>query len=64
MYIGEIMPFPDIHDSVFVSKETINGVPCNYFLHEEHDVRVHIYLDASSYAPVRLVQVGSGPTFI
>ena len=51
------MPFPDIHDSVYVSKETINGVPCSYFLHEDHNVRVHIYLDALSYAPVRLIQV-------
>lgn len=55
-YLGEIMPFPDIHGAVFVGKETINGVACNYFLHEEHDIRVHMYLDASTYAPVRLIQ--------
>ena len=55
-YLGEVMPFPDIHGAVFVKKETVNGILCNYFLHEEHDIRVHMWLDDESYAPVRLLQ--------
>jgi hypothetical protein len=54
-YLGEVMPFPDIPDSRFVKEEVINGVDCNYFLHEDFETRVHIYLDSRTGAPVRLL---------
>ncbi len=55
-YLGELMPYPDIPGSTYVSHEVINGIDCLYFLHEEHDIRVHIYLSADTHAPVRLLQ--------
>jgi hypothetical protein len=55
-YMGELMPFPDIPEAVYKYDETVNGSECNYFLYEEYDTRVHIYMDASTGAPVKLVQ--------
>jgi hypothetical protein len=56
-YLGEVMPFPDISQASFVSVEEVEGVQCNYYLHEDYDVRIHIYIDLTG-APVRLVQEG------
>jgi hypothetical protein len=57
-FLGELMPFPlfPVGTRLIRSDEVIDGVPCHYFLFEEHDTRVHIYLDAVTGAPVRLLQ--------
>lgn len=55
-WLGELMPFPDIPDATFKSTEVKNGVQCNYFVVEEYDTLVHIYMDVKTDAPVQLVQ--------
>lgn len=55
-YLGELMPFPDLPDSKFIKQEMVNGILCNYFLHEDYDTRIHIYMEVASGAPYRLVQ--------
>jgi hypothetical protein len=55
-YMGELMPFPDIPDAAYKSVEAVNGINCHYFLYEEFDTRVHVYMDAQTGAPVKLVQ--------
>ena len=54
-YLGELMPFPDIPNTIYVKQELINGAKCNYFLYEEFETRVHIYLTEEG-SPVRLIQ--------
>lgn len=53
-YLGEEMPAPEIRDFVFAGESVVNGIKCNYFLHEDFDSRVHIYVAADSGAPVQL----------
>lgn len=53
-YLGETMPAPDINDFVYAGEAMVNDVKCNYFLHEDFDSRVHIYMDADTGAPVQL----------
>lgn len=55
-YLGETMPAPKIQDAKFVKVDTVDGIECNYFLHEEFDIRLHIYLATLDNAPVMLVQ--------
>lgn len=55
-YLGEVMPFPDIPDAEFEGTESIEGVPCNHYIHEDYDTRVHIYMAVDNGSPVRLVQ--------
>ena len=55
-YLGEIMPYPSIPTSKFIRVETVNGKECNYFLHEDYDTRIHIYMDSKTGAPHRLIQ--------
>jgi hypothetical protein len=55
-YLGEIMPFPDIINSNYIHQELVDGVICNYYLHEDFGTRVHIYFNAENSAPVRLIQ--------
>mmetsp|Transcript_14529 Transcript_14529/g.32033 ORF Transcript_14529/g.32033 Transcript_14529/m.32033 type:complete len:226 (-) Transcript_14529:1348-2025(-) len=57
-YLGEVMPFPDISHAEFVRVEEVEGSLCNYFIHEDYDTRIHVYMDQHSGAPVRLVQEG------
>lgn len=55
-FLGEQMPYPDISEAQFVKEVVINDVPCNYFLHIEYDIRVHIYMSIEDNSPVRLIQ--------
>jgi hypothetical protein len=55
-YLGELMPYPDISDSVFIDEETIEGVVCNHFVHDDFETRVHMYLTVEGNKPVRLIQ--------
>ena len=55
-FLGETMPLPDLSEARFVKQEDVEGVLCNYFIHTEYDVRVHIYLAVEDNAPVRLIQ--------
>jgi hypothetical protein len=52
-YLGEIMPFPEIPDAEFVREEAVDGVICNYFLHEDFETRIHMYFQKIDGAPVR-----------
>lgn len=55
-YLGEVMPFPDIPDADYVGTSVIEGIPCNHYIHDDYDTRVHIYMAVGNGAPVRLVQ--------
>lgn len=55
-YLGERMPFPDISGAEYVSKQIIDGIECNYFVHTDHNIRIHMYFNAKTSAPVRLIQ--------
>lgn len=55
-FLGETMPFPDLSEVKYVKQEVIDDVLCNYYLHEEYDVRVHVYMSAEDNSPVRLIQ--------
>lgn len=55
-YLGDLMPYPDIPGAVFVREEVVRNIRCNYFVSQEYETRVHIYMDATSGAPVRLLQ--------
>ena len=54
-YLGELMPFPDIPDAQYIGSQTINDVECDYFLHEDFEARIHIYISLDGI-PVRLIQ--------
>jgi len=55
-YLGEVMPFPDIEDAVYVGIDVIDGVECHHFAHDDHDTKVHMYMAVGDGSPVRLVQ--------
>ena len=55
-YLGEVMPFPDIPDSKFIGIEVINDIECNYFIFNEYETRIHIYMNKYDNSPVRLIQ--------
>lgn len=56
-YLGEKMPFPEIpEDSEYIGKERINDIECHHFIHQEYDIRVHIYFAVEDNAPVMLLQ--------
>ena len=57
-FLGELMPYPlfPLETRLVKQDEVIDGVTCNYFLYEEFDTRLHIFLDAATGAPVRLLQ--------
>jgi hypothetical protein len=60
-FLGEVMPYPDI-PAVYVRDETIStsqgNVITNYFLFEEYDARIHIYMNKLTGIPVRVIQEG------
>ena len=56
-FLNEPMPYPLLPTTTsFVGQETIENVPCNYFLFEELDTRIHMYFAVSTGAPHRLIQ--------
>jgi len=55
-YLGEIMPFPDIPDSKYIGLEVIDDIECNYFIFNEYETRIHIYMNKYDNSPVRLIQ--------
>lgn len=55
-YLGEMMPYPDIANSKFIGEETIGHFVCNYFLYEDFNTRIHIYMEKTNSFPVRLIQ--------
>jgi hypothetical protein len=54
--LAELMPYPEIPDNIFIKEESINGILCNLFLHEDLETRIHMYFDKENGAPVRLIQ--------
>lgn len=50
------MPFPSLNDVIYVQEEVINGIKCNYFLHEDYNIRIHIYMSIDNNSPIRLIQ--------
>ena len=55
-YLGETMPYPDISDLVFIREEKVNRINCNYFLFEDLNTRVHVYLSVNDNSPVKLIE--------
>jgi hypothetical protein len=54
-YLGEKMPFPEIpEETVYVGESNIDGVPTHHYMFEDYDIRVHMYFNAKTHAPVRL----------
>jgi hypothetical protein len=53
-YLGEKMPFPDVPSSEYVGIKTVNGISCDYFVFNEIDSRVHVFINHNTGAPVRL----------
>ena len=53
-YLGEKMPFPEVPASKYMGVRVVNGINCDYFVSDETDSKVHIYVDHNSAAPVRL----------
>ena len=60
-FLGEVMHYPDI-PAVYVRDETIltskGDVIANYFLFEEYDARIHIYMNKLTGVPIRVIQEG------
>jgi hypothetical protein len=55
-YLGETMPFPEIPQSTkFIGFEEVNEEDAFYFIFNEFDIRVHIYMSLEG-APMRLIQ--------
>ena len=50
------MPFPYIPDASWIGIERIGNLQCNHFIHKDGDAVVHVFMDAASNAPVRLIQ--------
>jgi hypothetical protein len=55
-YLGEAMPYPVIHDLVHIGQQAVGGISCEYYLHEDYETRIHIYMSSYDGSPVRLVQ--------
>lgn len=54
-YLGEKMPFPEIPEEThYVGERDIDGVSTHYYLFEDYDIRIHMYFNTKSGAPVRL----------
>ena len=56
-FLSELMVYPTMPvDAVFVSENAIiNGIPCNQYLFEEIETRVHFYMSKLNNAPVQLI---------
>ena len=55
-HLFEVMPFPDIAFADFQGVQTIDEMVVMYFLHEEGDIRLHMYFDKETGAPRRLLE--------
>jgi len=56
-YLGETMPFPDIPtDSEFIGVREIDNVKVNYFMFTDAYIRIHMYFNPETGAPVRLIE--------
>ena len=55
-YLGEIMPFPDIPETKYLGNRLIDGVSCDHYIHKEHNIVAHIYMDEDTGKPVQLTQ--------
>lgn len=55
-YLGEVMPFPDIPDAEFVGEEMLNGQRANHFIHDDFEQRIHVYMNAKTGSPMKLIQ--------
>lgn len=54
-YLGEKMPFPEIPDETsYVGERDVDGIKTNYYLFEDYDIRIHMYFNGKTGAPVRL----------
>lgn len=55
-YLGEKMPFPEIPPSKYIGQIEKNDVLCNYWIFEEFEVQLHIYLAVEDNGPIKLIQ--------
>lgn len=55
-YLGEEMPYPDISDVTYMGIARIHSRDCNYYLAEDYNTRVHIYMSSVDGSPVQLVE--------
>ena len=44
-YLGEVMPYPDMSEAVYKGIKIVNLRECNYYIVENFNTRVHIYMD-------------------
>lgn len=64
-YLGDKMPFPELPKEgvEYLGQEVVAGeegeqdVLCDHWLYSEYNDRIHIYMDAATGAPRRLMQV-------
>lgn len=55
-YLGETMPYPQFDDLVHIGQQRVQGILCEYYLHEDYETRIHIYMKSEDGSPVRLIQ--------
>lgn len=55
-YLGEVMPFPMINDLLHVGQQAVDDIACEYYLHEDYETRIHIYMASDDGRPVKLIQ--------
>lgn len=48
------MPFPDISETIFIDKRKVDNVLCNYYVHNDYNTQVHIYIEALTGIPYKL----------
>lgn len=59
-YLGEKMPFPEVPSSEYVGIKEIYGLACDYFIFNEIDSRIHIFINHNTGAPVQLTVASVG----
>ena len=50
------MPFPAIPDSEFKGRVFVGEVECYYYIYNEYNTIIHIYVAVKDKSPVRLIQ--------
>lgn len=48
------MPFPDLSEVEYIGTKMIDNILCNYYIHNDYDTQVHIYVTATTGIPVKL----------
>lgn len=55
-FLLDEMPYPDIPDTIYVGNIQIDDIMCNYYLHEDYETRIHMYMSLESNMPVKLIE--------